>query len=39
MAYVHNSGKGMFTNIKVVLRVNLKLYTVTGENCNAQILP
>jgi len=29
----------MLTNIKAVLQVNLKLYTVTGENCNDQLLP
>jgi len=29
----------MFTNIKAVLQVNLKLYTMMGENCNDQLLP
>ena len=29
----------MFTNIKAVVQVNLKLYTMMGENCNAQLLP
>ena len=29
----------MFTNIKAILQVNLKLYTMMGENCNDQLLP
>jgi len=39
LVHIHNSGKNKLTNIKAILQVNLKLYTMMGENCNAQLLP